>query len=104
MTEVSQCYDYISVYKTLIKFTELIDPANLCVVYVSPRERAHKTFHLLFDHLPKLPEHVMTEEVREWDYGDYEGLKSSEIHKTRPGWDIWNDGCVRLASWLSLSC
>jgi broad specificity phosphatase PhoE len=62
------------------------------MVFVSPRERAHKTFHLLFAHLPELPAHVTDELVSEWDYGDYEGLKSSEINATRPGWDIWKDG------------
>lgn len=72
---------------------EILDPANLCTVYVSPRIRAHKTFHLLFDHVEKLPDHVITEEVREWDYGEYEGLLSSEIKEKNPGWDIWKDGC-----------
>ena len=72
---------------------EVLDPANLCTVYCSPRIRAHRTFHLLFDHLGKLPAHTITEEVREWDYGDYEGLKPAEIQKKSPGWFIWRDGC-----------
>jgi sedoheptulose-bisphosphatase len=30
----------------------------------------------------------------EWDYGDYEGLLSSEIReKAGKRWDIWTDGC-----------
>jgi len=70
-----------------------IDPSNLCTVFVSPRQRAHKTFHLLFSHVKKLPNHVLTEEVREWDYGEYEGLKSSEIKEINPAWKIWEDGC-----------
>ena len=28
-----------------------------------------------------------------WDYGDYEGLPTSEIVKKRPGWNIFADGC-----------
>ena len=55
--------------------------------------RAHRTFHLLFAHLNKLPEHTITEEVREWDYGEYEGLKPAEIQAINPGWFIWKDGC-----------
>ena len=47
----------------------------------------------MFDHLEKLPNHVTTEEVREWDYGDYEGLKPAEIQAKSPGWLIWRDGC-----------
>ena len=49
----------------------VIDPKNLGLVLVSPRQRAHKTFHLLFDHLRESPPHIVTEEVREWDYGHY---------------------------------
>lgn len=78
--------------KYLHVYLELIDPANISRAIVSPRQRAHKTFHLLFDHLPKLPDHVITPLCAEWDYGDYEGLKSSEIHKINPDWDIWKDG------------
>jgi broad specificity phosphatase PhoE len=38
------------------------------------------------------------EEVREWDYGEYEGLRSKEIQEMRKQegqseWDIWRDGC-----------
>ncbi|TCD62773.1 hypothetical protein EIP91_006417 [Steccherinum ochraceum] len=79
--------------KQLVGDGKIIDPKNLCTVYISPRQRAHKTFHLLFDHLDKLPHHVITEEVREWDYGEYEGLLSGEIQARNPGWAIWKDGC-----------
>jgi broad specificity phosphatase PhoE len=34
-------------------------------------------------------------EVREWDYGDYEGLLSAEIKEKRgEDWNIWVDGYV----------
>jgi broad specificity phosphatase PhoE len=33
------------------------------------------------------------EELLEWDYGDYEGVTTAEIHETRPGWVLWRDGC-----------
>lgn len=40
----------------------------------------------------------ITEAVREWDYGEYEGVTSKEIAERRkrdgqPAWDIWRDGC-----------
>ncbi|EDR15129.1 uncharacterized protein LACBIDRAFT_242520 [Laccaria bicolor S238N-H82] len=70
-----------------------IDPKNLCTVLVSPRQRAHRTFDLLFEHLEDAPEYSLTEDVREWDYGDYEGLLSSEIKENNPNWTIWKDGC-----------
>jgi broad specificity phosphatase PhoE len=29
----------------------------------------------------------------EWNYGDYEGRRSAEIRRERPGWSIYRDGC-----------
>jgi hypothetical protein len=34
------------------------------------------------------------DDVAEWDYGAYEGLKTHEIRETKPDWDIWTDGYV----------
>lgn len=31
-------------------------------------------------------------DLREWDYGDYEGRTTAEIRKERPGWSLWADG------------
>lgn len=40
----------------------------------------------------------ITEAVREWDYGDYEGMTSKAIQAARAEkgeepWDIWKHGC-----------
>jgi probable phosphoglycerate mutase len=32
------------------------------------------------------------DELREWDYGAYEGRKTIEIRKEVPGWTLWRDG------------
>ena len=32
------------------------------------------------------------DELREWDYGAYEGRKTVEIREERPGWTLWADG------------
>jgi probable phosphoglycerate mutase len=32
-------------------------------------------------------------DLREWDYGEYEGLTPREIFARRPGWLIFRDGC-----------
>jgi probable phosphoglycerate mutase len=33
---------------------------------------------------------VVTGDLREWDYGDYEGRKTVDIRKEVPGWTIWS--------------
>ena len=32
------------------------------------------------------------DDLREWDYGEYEGRTTSDIRKERPGWSLWRDG------------
>jgi probable phosphoglycerate mutase len=58
-------------------------------VLVSPRLRARRTCEIagLADRAEIEPA------VREWDYGDYEGLPSPEILAKRSGWNIYRDGC-----------
>lgn len=58
-------------------------------VFTSPLQRASRTCQLAgFGEVAE----VMPDLV-EWNYGDYEGVKTSEIHKTRPDWQLFRDGC-----------
>ena len=34
----------------------------------------------------------VTEDLCEWDYGDYEGRRTIDIRRDRPGWSLWDDG------------
>lgn len=34
---------------------------------------------------------LIDKDLREWDYGDYEGLTTAQIHETDPGWTIFAD-------------
>lgn len=36
----------------------------------------------------------ITEDLSEWDYGDYEGLTTEEIQERFPGWTLWDRGVV----------
>ena len=33
-----------------------------------------------------------TNDLREWDYGEYEGRRTVDIREERPGWGLWRDG------------
>jgi len=58
-------------------------------VLTSPRQRARRTCELV-----GLSAAVEIEpDLSEWEYGDYEGRRSQDICKTRPGWNIFRDGC-----------
>ena len=35
----------------------------------------------------------LTDDLLEFDYGEYEGLTTAEIRVSRPGWDLFRDGC-----------
>jgi len=35
---------------------------------------------------------IVDENLQEWDYGEYEGRTTPEIHEHRPGWSLWRDG------------
>ena len=35
----------------------------------------------------------LTDDLLEWDYGEYEGITTAQIREGRPGWYLWRDGC-----------
>ncbi|KAF2752493.1 putative phosphoglycerate mutase [Pseudovirgaria hyperparasitica] len=82
---------------------KLLDPCRLERIFVSPRRRTKQTFELLLGPKSDFAEgkYTYTEDITEWDYGDYEGLKDHEIrilrqergHDKEKKWDIWTDGC-----------
>lgn len=57
-------------------------------VFTSPRRRARRTAELAGH-----ADAIVEPDLAEWDYGDYEGRRSTEIHAQRPHWDIYVDGC-----------
>lgn len=36
---------------------------------------------------------VVTADLAEWDYGDYEGMRSVDIRKKQTDWNLFRDGC-----------
>ena len=62
---------------------------DFALVLVSPMARARESCRLagLGGHA-----HVC-DDLREWDYGDYEGLTTLDIRAQRTDWRLWRDGC-----------
>jgi probable phosphoglycerate mutase len=59
-------------------------------VFTSPLQRARRTCELAgFG-----TEAEVDRDLVEWNYGDYEGLRTAEIHAKRPGWELFRDGCA----------
>jgi probable phosphoglycerate mutase len=58
-------------------------------VFTSPLQRAYKTCELAgFG-----PTAQVDPDLVEWNYGDFEGRRTVEILKGRPGWQLFRDGC-----------
>ncbi|MER5480415.1 histidine phosphatase family protein [Streptomyces sp. NPDC002734] len=70
----------------------LLAGRKLAAVLVSPRLRAVTTTRLA-----GLTGTRTDADLREWEYGAYEGLMTEEIRQERPGWNIWDDGCPSSA-------
>ncbi len=58
-------------------------------VFTSPLQRARRTCELAgFDAQAEVDPDLV-----EWNYGEYEGLRTQEIRAKRPGWKLFRDGC-----------
>ncbi len=58
-------------------------------VFASPLQRAWRTCELAgFGRAAERDPDLV-----EWDYGEYEGLRSDQIRERRPDWDLFRDGC-----------
>ena len=62
----------------------------ICVkVFTSPLQRAIRTCELAgFGSLAEIDRDLL-----EWNYGEYEGRLTSDIHRERPDWQLFRDGC-----------
>jgi broad specificity phosphatase PhoE len=57
--------------------------------FCSPMQRARETCELA-----GFGQNMTVDpDLAEWNYGEYEGKTPEEIHKVRPGWLIFQDGC-----------
>jgi len=62
---------------------------NFVRVFTSPLQRAARTCELAgFGALAEADRDLL-----EWNYGQYEGRRTAEIHDERPDWQLFRDGC-----------
>jgi broad specificity phosphatase PhoE len=76
----------------------LLPLSQLKHVFVSPLKRAKETFDLLKLQIP----FTLDGDLKEWNYGDYEGLTSAEIHSKRPEWNLFTEGVPGGESFLDV--
>src|SRR6184192_2184871 len=62
---------------------------NFAKVFTSPLQRARRTCELAgFGAVAQVDRDLL-----EWNYGQYEGRRTAEIHAERPDWQLFRDGC-----------
>jgi broad specificity phosphatase PhoE len=61
---------------------------SFSLVLCSPALRARQTCELAGFDRPEI-----VDDLREWQYGEYEGLTTPEIWERVPDWNLWSDGC-----------
>ena len=67
----------------------LLANIDFSLVLCSPMQRARRTCELA----GLLDRAVTDNDLQEWDYGDYEGVTTSTIRETVPGWTVWSGTC-----------
>ena len=72
---------------------------NFDHVLSSPLRRALRTCELAGFTGPA----TLDQDLVEWDYGDYEGRTLAGIHRERPEWELFRDGCPGGESVLQIT-
>ena len=62
---------------------------DFSLVLCSPLQRAQRTCELA----GLLDRAVIDTDLQEWDYGDYEGVTTTTIRESVPGWTVWSGTC-----------
>ena len=71
------------------KLGEQLRGRSFARVFTSPLRRAARTCELTgFG-----AQADINRDLLEWNYGEYEGLRTAEIHAQRPDWQLFRDGC-----------
>ena len=75
--------------RNAVRLGERLAGSVFAKVLTSPLQRAMRTCELAgFGDVAEVDRDLV-----EWNYGDYEGLRTAEIHAKRPDWQLFRDGC-----------
>ena len=75
--------------RNALRLGERLVGSDFAKVFTSPLQRAARTCELAgFSAVAEIDRDLV-----EWNYGDYEGLRTTEIRAKRPDWDLFRDGC-----------
>jgi broad specificity phosphatase PhoE len=71
------------------RLKERLSGLSFAKVFTSPLQRATRTCELAgFGAVAEIDRDLL-----EWNYGEYEGRLTSDIHRERPDWQLFRDGC-----------
>jgi probable phosphoglycerate mutase len=71
------------------RLAERLKGLSFSKVFTSPLQRAMRTCELAgFG-----AQAEVVRDLLEWNYGEYEGRRTEEIHADRPDWQLFRDGC-----------
>ena len=68
---------------------ERLKGLNFVKVFTSPLQRVLRTGELAGFNIAA----NVDRDLLEWNYGQYEGRRTAEIHAERPDWQLFRDGC-----------
>ena len=71
------------------RLEERLRGVTFAKVFTSPLQRARRTCELAgFGSVAEIDRDLL-----EWNYGEYEGRLTTDIHRERPDWQLFRDGC-----------
>jgi broad specificity phosphatase PhoE len=71
------------------RLEERLRGVTFAKVFTSPLQRARRTCELAgFGSVAEIDRDLL-----EWNYGKYEGRLTTDIHRERPDWQLFRDGC-----------
>ena len=75
--------------RNAVRLGERLRGLSFARVFTSPLQRARRTCELAgFEAVA-----AVDPDLVEWGYGQYEGMKTDDIRKQRPDWNLFRDGC-----------